>query len=348
METLDSDLVAVNTRFVGEHLAHRWLDFTEVGEWIFPAKLMRSIARRRGVEVVQNPGSSLFYLDGQLIGGLTTMRPSVNGVFASTVCSSKHLTKLALERAGLPTPRGERFDRDSFTEAEEFFNGLEGKAVVKPLDGSQGEGVRTGVSSATDLREAWDVAIPATKSRAVVIEDEVAGVDVRVYVVGGEAVAAAARIPPFVVGDGRSTLSQLVESLREARSGHSYLDRLKLVLDHAMLARSGVDDDTVLDDGTVQFLNGTANLSRGGVPVDVTETLPREVLDLAEDAVDQVPDLGAAGVDILLPDVTSVDGAAVIELNAGPNPLVHDLPAYGTPRGVSDAIVDEIIRRGQK
>lgn len=346
MGTLGVDLVAVNTRFVEEHLAHRWLDFAEVGEWVYPAKLMRSIARRRGVEVVQHPGSSLFYRGGQLIGGLSTMRPSINGVFAATVCSSKHLTKVVLERAGLPTPRGERFGKKALADAEAFFQGVGGKAVVKPLDGSQGEGVRTGVSSAIDFREAWESAIQASKTRVAVVEEEVPGVDIRVYVVGGKAVAAAARIPPFVVGDGASTLTELLERLRLARSSHSYLDRLKLVPDDSMLAREGVEGGTVLGDGVVQFLNGTANLSRGGVPVDVTDTLPDEVLRLAEDAVSQVPDLGAAGVDILMPDVTSVSGASIIEINVGPNPLVHDMPAYGRPRGVTESVIDELISRG--
>ncbi|WP_225973162.1 hypothetical protein [Nesterenkonia natronophila] len=66
---------------------------------------------------------------------------------------------------------------------------------------------------------------------------------------------------------------------------------------------------------------------------------------MAETVAEAIPGLGYAGVDFLMPNVTSAVGATVIEVNSSPNPLVHDLPVFGHSRGLCEAIVDEIIRR---
>jgi len=64
---------------------------------------------------------------------------------------------------------------------------------------------------------------------------------------------------------------------------------------------------------------------------------------LAVDAVRAVPGLGLAGVDLIVPDVRSADGAVILELNVGANIRVHHYPTYGRPRDVAGAIVDEMM-----
>lgn len=344
--SIRTGLAAVNTTFIEERLASRWLSFDHAGKWVYPAERLRRVARSRGLNVVREPGASLFFEGERCVGGLVGMRPSLSSGISATICGSKSLTKQLLLRAGLPTPDFRLFDTEELELAREYLVSRCGEPLVlKPQDGNQGKGITTGLRTPSELDPAWARARIATKTGGLLLEEEVPGVDVRVTVVAGRAIAVAARVPPFVVGDGASTLEQLIAELTEARGRHAYMNKLKLIPDPDYLERQGVQADTVMPKDKVQLLNGTANLSRGGVPVDITETTPDKILRMSEAVVDAIPGLGYAGVDVLMPNTDSADGAAVIEVDASPNPLVHDLPVFGSERHICEAIVDEIIRR---
>ncbi|MCH8562494.1 hypothetical protein LTI14_04555 [Nesterenkonia sp. YGD6] len=270
--------------------------------------------------------------------------PSLNTTLAQFIASSKHLTKFVLRKAKIPTPLDGQFTAGEQDAAVAYLLEQAGKRqVVKPVDGRQGRGITTGVSSPKELQTAWTRAMNASESGKLLVEEEVPGVDVRIIVVRGRALAAATRIPPFIVGDGQLTARELIAKLQEARNQHVYLKDRRLKPDARYLARHGVTLDAVVDAGRVQFLNGTANLSQGGIAVDLTTTIPREVLELAEHVCSCVPGLGFAGVDILMPSLSTRDGASVIEINTSPNLLVHDAPAFGTSRSVAAAVADALV-----
>lgn len=345
-----SSLVAANTRFVETHLAHRWLDFTVSEDARSHSDLIRGAAEELGFRVRPIGSSSYFFDDeGRCIGGLQGMKSSLSGVVASKTAASKEVLKELLREANLPTPKWAVFSADDKHLAFEYVLERNGSPLVmKPIDGRQGLGVTTGITDVTMFGAAWDRAATAFSSGRVMIEEEVAGVDVRVFVVAGKAVAAAVRIPPFVMGDGESTVAELVERLEVARARHAYSAGLEFVSDVNYLARTGVYDSTVLPSGAVQFLNGTANLSQGGVSVDFTDELPIEARRMAESAAGQVPGLQVGGVDLLLPTTESAEGAVVLEMNAWANLRPHVQPAFGNPRDVATAVVAEMIQQTKK
>lgn len=346
----DSPLVAANTQFVKKHLEHRWLEFTESQDRRSHRDLICVAAREQGLRVrTIGPDKYFFDDEGRCIGGLQGMRPSISGVMVPQTTGSKEVLKELLQEANLPTPEWAVFSAEEKQAAFEYVRERIGSSMVtKPIDGRQGLGVTTGVTDVGIFEEAWQKATMAFRSGRVLIEEEVPGVDVRVFVVAGRALAATVRIPPFVIGDGKSTLSELVERLKVARRRHAYSGGLKLIPDQSYLARTGAYDSAVIPQGIIQFLNGTANLSQGGVPVDVTDELPEEALRLAEAAAGQVPGLHVGGIDLLMPKVGSMDGTVVLEMNGGANLRPHVQPPFGMPRDVAAPIVAEMIRKAQK
>lgn len=334
---------SVNLDFVEEHLRDRWLDFSGGGEPQPHTEAILTAIAAKGLRT-QHVGKNVLIFDAQrCVGGIMGATPSLNTSLAQFIAASKLLTKSVLQKAGLPTPRAKQFSEEELDAALGYLSAQAGRRqVVKPADGRQGRGITTGVTSSEELREAWTRAMGASESGRLLVEAEVPGVDVRIVVIGGSAVAAATRIPPFIVGDGRLTARELVAKLQTARQDHVYLKGRRLKIDHRYLARQGTALDEVVDAGRVQFLNGTANLSQGGIAVDLTETIPGEVLALAEQVCAAIPGLGFAGVDILLPDLSSRKGASVIEVNTSPNLLVHDAPAFGSSRSVAAAVADAL------
>jgi cyanophycin synthetase len=216
--------------------------------------------------------------------------------------------------------------------------------VLKPSDGGKGEGITTGITTERELRAAWGLAEQATRDvPGAVLEEQAEGVDVRVFVVGRRVAAAATRIHAHVVGDGRQTITELIAEKQAWRDQHVILRKRPFTVDPVLLAQSGRTLETVLGDGEVAVLNSLSNLHLGGENVDVTDLAHPDLLQLAVEAVRAVPGLGVAGVDLLAPDIGSVDGAVVLELNVEANARVHRCPAYGEPRNPAEVIIDEMI-----
>lgn len=342
-----------NLAFVRTHLAHRHLQFTPVASWPGHRGALTREARSRGLTVRDHGKASYFYDAGRCVGGTVGLISTLVGYSAARSTRSKAFTKDLLSRAGVPVPQGRHFPANRLEKAVSWWSGLRaagtlGDVVVKPVDGNAGRGVSVEVRTEEQLRTAWQRARRESSEKQVLVEQQVTGVDTRVFVVGRRAVAATVRVPAHVIGDGERTVARLAEEYEQARTVHSYLSSRPTFLDVALLGRRGVALDGVPAPGEVVFLNGTANVSQGGITVDVTEEIHPELLELAVRAMDAFPDLRAAGVDLLVPDLRrealgAPEGATVIEINTSANLSINQVPGYGRPRDVAAAMVEEML-----
>ena len=229
---------------------------------------------------------------------------------------------------------------------------LGGPVVVKPLDGNHGRGVATNLTTREQVIAAYEVAI--NEGSRVIVEQYVTGDDYRLLVVGNQLVAAARREPAHVIGDGRSTIRELVDEVnRDPRrsDGHAtVLSCIKLdAIALAVLAEQGFTPDSVVPAGVKVLIRRNANLSTGGTATDVTDEVHPEIARRAVDAVRMVG-LDIAGVDVVAHDISRPlreQGGAVIEVNAGPGLRMHLRPSHGTPRPVGRAIVDMMFPETQ-
>jgi cyanophycin synthetase len=139
-----------------------------------------------------------------------------------------------------------------------------------------GPGVSVGVTDAAGVRAAFDLAAPGG---IPVVQNYVPGDDHRMLVINGELIGVVKRVPAHVVGDGVSSVEALVEvANRDPRRGPGHRRALTLLaLDERaerMLARRGFDRHSVPAEGEVVDLCDVANVSLGGIPVDVTDDVP--------------------------------------------------------------------------
>jgi D-alanine-D-alanine ligase-like ATP-grasp enzyme len=307
-------------------------------------ELIRRAATDRGFSVKSIGGTTYFYDGRRPVGGMTGWVPTLVGSEALVICRSKDLTKQMFVAGGVPTPAGMAVNPDQFDDALAHVKAARRPHVLKPSFGKAGRGITTGITSEADLRTAWTTAEAAAgKVRRFVLEEQAEGVDVRAFVVGRRVVAATTRIHAHLVGDGHQTITELIAEKQQWRDQHVILRKRPFTVDPALLAQGGRTVDTVPDVGEVVVVNSLSNLHLGGENVDVTDLAHPDLMALAVDAVRAVPGLGLAGVDLLAPDIGSADGATVLELNEGANIRVHLCPAYGRPRDVAGAIIDEMI-----
>ncbi|GEK79715.1 hypothetical protein [Agrococcus baldri] len=332
-------------RSIREHVA-RGTPLNETDDPGRHAAYVVEAAERRGLRILQVGRDHYCFLgpDGA-VGAIKNMVTSLTSDTAVPAANSKHISKLLFQQHGVPVPRGQRFGRAEYERALAWLRAAEGPVVLKPDAGRGGEAVTVGVTTEDGFARAWRAATASKESAGVLVEEQASGVDVRVLVVEGRAVAAASRIPAFVVGDGRSSVEALVAAKGELRRRHAYLARLPILADEAWLARLGHSFESVPGDGEIVIMNGAANLSQGGEHVNVTARVHPDALHIAERAAASIPGMGVAGIDLLLPSLDSAADAVVLEANTGANLSIHHVPGYGEPVDVAGAIVDAMLAR---
>jgi cyanophycin synthetase len=305
-------------------------------------------ARKRGIPVTRlTPEANLFLLGwGAQQKRLQATITADTGHIAVGIASDKELTKALLREAGVPVPEGATVR--SLEQAQRLARRLGGLVTLKPLDGNHGRGVTTRCGTPEEVETAFTRA--REHGRSIIVERYIEGDDYRILVAGERVVAAALRRPPAVMGDGVSSVRQLVEleNRNPARGeGHTnILTRIPLDgLAQTALAEQSLDFDSVPPAGQRVILRGNANLSSGGTAEDVTDRLPQRTLELCVRAVRKIG-LDVAGIDVVCADISApLDGTngAVIEINAAPGIRMHEYPSAGTPRDAGAAIVDAMF-----
>lgn len=260
---------------------------------------------------------------------------------ASSIVDDKHLTKAHLRRVGLKAPDGIVVDKSQLALINKFIARNSNKRfVVKPVDGSLAKGVEADIQA--------DALIEALKSQAdsrVIIEEHVVGTEYRVTVVGGRCVAVSERISPYIVGDGRSSIKQLIAALNEQGDAHPYWSGIHdETIVEAFLMRQSLSYNTILEAGARTFLSNT---SYGVQHRDVTAA-SQEALKYAAVKAAEALQLVNCGIDII---VTPSGEPVILELNQRSYIGMHSFPLHGTGQGnaVAEAIVDhyfpETIRK---
>lgn len=142
---------------------------------------------------------------------------------------------------------------------------------------------------------------------AMLIQEEIAGDEVRVLVIFGKVRLAINRIPPTVVGNGKNTLQTLIEqeNMHPLR-GEGYEKPLAHIrVDQELedyVEKFGYTLQSIIPQDTVVTLRGNSNLGTGGTLQDVTEILSPETIKLCESVASRL-NMALCGIDILTPDI---------------------------------------------
>ncbi|MDV2583321.1 ATP-grasp domain-containing protein [Alkalibacillus haloalkaliphilus] len=263
---------------------------------------------------------------------------------AVEVCKDKFRTKSYLKESGVPTPQG-----TVFTLNEDIVNkvsslGVTYPLVLKPVDGSKGKDVYTDIGSEEELVElVQKIRNDQGAERKFIIEEYFKGEDYRLYVVGDQVVGACYRIPPTVIGDGHSTIDELIKYKNNERKKVKpyYSTRLITVNKELInfIKKGNLSLESVPEKDEKVQLRNVNNVSIGGEPVDVTTELSNDVKQIAVNALKALPDMSHGGVDLIL-DKNDSNKAQVIEINSTAILGMHLFPIHGDPRDIPSAIID--------
>ncbi len=274
-----------------------------------------------------------------------TVTSETSSIGVELACD-KEDTKFLLEQAQVMVPRGDIISRENNLEEACAYVGF--PLVVKPIDGNHGRGITVNIMNLEDAL----VAFKAAKEIAakVIIEKYIVGEDYRLLVINNVLVAAAKRTPAHIIGDGKSTIKELVdEENKDPRRGYGHENVLTQItindLTRRILAARNYTEDTVPPKDEMVILKDTANLSTGGTAEDITDIVHPSNVSMAE-RISKIIDLDICGIDIMTTDISKPleeTGGAVLEVNAGPGFRMHLAPTKGLPRNVAAPVVDKLF-----
>jgi cyanophycin synthetase len=304
-------------------------------------------AKRRGIPITKLGDTGLYQIGygkyGKLIEATICSDTSAVGV---DISCDKLITKSILEKHNIPVMSG--YMVSNTVDLIYYADRIGYPVVLKPQFGNQGKGVIVNIKNRSELIESYNKLIRAYKD--IMIEAFIEGRDYRVCVVDGKVVAAALRVPPFVVGDGTTTIKELINKVNEdPRRGNDHEKILtKIKIDEALinkLQEEGYSLNTILPKGLVLYLRGNANISTGGIAVDCTEQVCEENKELCVRAASALG-LNICGIDICCKDISKPlkNQGAIIEMNSAPGIRMHHYPSEGKSRDVAKAIVDMVFK----
>jgi len=266
------------------------------------------------------------------------------------IACDKEDTKFLLEAAEVPVPKGDIVRSEAGL--KDAVERIGYPLVVKPINGNHGRGITTDVRNWEDAC----IALEAAKevSRSVIIEKFIVGDDYRLLVIDHKLVAAAKRTPAHVMGDGKSTIQQLIDKTNsDPRRGYGHENVLTQITVDAMtmglLEEKELTLDSIILKDEFLKLKDTANLSTGGTAEDVTEIVHPFNVFMAE-RISRIIGLDVCGIDIM---TTAIDqpltetGGAVLEVNAAPGFRMHLAPSEGLGRNVAAHVLDMLYPFGE-
>lgn len=277
-----------------------------------------------------------------------TMTDKTN-MIAVDLAGDKDATKKTLGDMGVPVPKGYRI-RDE-EDLEDVIERIGFPVVIKPLDANHGRGATIGIKTMRGAKTAFAKA--KEHSRNVIVEKSLSGKDFRALVVNNKLVAVAERTPAHIIGDGKSTIQELIDKTNsDPRRGYGHENVLTQIdvdsQTKRLLKHKKYTLKTVLEKDEKLYLKSTANISTGGTAIDRTDEVHPQNVFLFE-RIAQIIGLDIAGVDVVAPNISeplTENGGGIIEVNAAPGFRMHLDPSEGIGRNVAEYVIDMLFPPG--
>ena len=329
-------------------------------DFLFSEIQMRSAcfiheARKRGVkfQAAKGPAGYTNHFCAEINGRRIRFKslPVANHIskYDVSFIGCKERTKNHPRKGAFPVTEGKSFWFWRKNRALKFgCNELGFPLVVKPRGGSVARHVTTNIRSNEELKRAIDKAI--IYSPAFIIEKFIENAFVyRATVVDFDFVAVVKQVPANIVGDGISTIQQLVEKKNsDEKRGEPHqkdFTLYKTIIDETtmkLLAEKNYNLQSIPKIDEAIYLQKNPFLKLGGDLLEVTGRVHRDNIQLFKD-IAKFFDIRLVGIDFLIPNISSSwqdQKCAVLELNSVPCIEMHHFPTSGAPQNVASSLVD--------
>lgn len=273
------------------------------------------------VELVHN-GRKEFVIEGNKTDRDTYIFPIIT--------DDKFTSKQIMAERGLCVPKAillkKEMDSDEIqTIISPFYNKC---LVIKPRNTNYGTGITVFSKKANKKQILSAIEYAFRFDSNVLIEEYVKGMEYRFLVVDGKCLSVAHRRIASVVGNGTSTIRELIDE--KNKEPWHFLTSTPVKMDEPVIEYLKLQNltlDSIIPDGERIFLRTNSNCSTGGESIDMTNIIPKKFKKIAEKAA-KAFDAKICGVDIIIDDLEK-DDYAIIEINDNPGYSINEWPYEG-------------------
>src|SRR5699024_6708180 len=173
----------------------------------------------------------------------------------------------------------------------------------------------------------------------------------RISIVEGVYTAASLIIPPFVVGNNRDTIEELINKKNENRQTTAYFSNALITIDDKIedtLKDEDLHKDSILPANEVFLLKDVHIIKNGAETLDVTNLLSAKLIQKAKDTIASIPGLYTASLDITTDDYLDSDNIGFKSIIVSPNPQIHYLPYKGEPKKIYNQYIYSLLAEYKK
>jgi D-alanine-D-alanine ligase-like ATP-grasp enzyme len=273
--------------------------------------------------------------------------PSETTAFAQYACKNKRITRNLLETSELSIVKGFLVEYSSKSKyRSQLFNNLKKPLVIKPVDKSDGDNVFLNINSEYEYIDAIQkiYAFYGHNQVNILVEEMFTDSnEYRILATQKKVLSIIKRIPPNIVGNGKSTIKELVavknkNPIRLKVPTYSQISMNENIKE--FLYNQNLTLNSVVEKEKQIFLlpHTSHDISDGGDTVNVTDYVHPSVNAIAMKIMDSIPGLSLGGIDYLTKDIYAKQTDAnyrIIEVNSSPSLDWNQYPLQGPTRNIA-------------
>ena len=277
-------------------------------------------------------------------------KTSKDSYITALIMENKLVTKKVLEKNNIRVPKGGFYDNISDALVD-FYKYKNNKIVIKPKSTNFGIGITIfkGDFSEKEYKRACEIAF--ANDNEILIEEFIEGKEYRFLIIDNEVVGILHRVPANVLGDGISTIRDLVnEKNKNPLRGKGYKTPLEKIslgeAEEMFLKEQNKNFDYIPKSGEIVYLRENSNISTGGDSIDYTDYIHNSYKKIAIESAKSVK-AKITGVDMMIKDIkeeANDNNYGIIEINFNPAIHIHCYPYKGLNRKVGDKVLDLLFK----
>ena len=272
-------------------------------------------------------------------------KTSKDAYITALIMENKLVTKKVLEKNNIKVPKGGYYENIEDALGD-YYKYKGNQIVVKPKSTNFGIGITIFKGDFTKEEYNRAVEIGFENDNEILIEEFIKGKEYRFLVINDEVCGILHRGPANVVGDGKSTIRELVEEKnKNPLRGKGYKTPLEKIslgeAEEMFLRESNKDFDYVPLENETVYLRENSNISTGGDSIDFTDDIDDSYKEIAIKAARSV-NAKITGVDMMISDIkekASSNNYGIIEINFNPAIHIHSYPYKGLNRKVAEKVL---------
>jgi len=254
----------------------------------------------------------------------------------------KDITNELLRINGLPTPETRCFYKKSYLAAdvEKKLAELHFPIILKDAQGSNSRGIFPLIGNIKDAMIVLEEELP--HYRSMIAQEMVFGKEYRILILDEKVIGALEMIPPYAVGDGVSTIRNIIEKKQSSTEKRTEFDE-KL---EQILQEQNFTLESIMSKNEIAYIKKSSCLAEGGETRDVTDSVHSDIEKTCV-AASKVVGKYLVGIDVMCEDI-SLDPKKqtfnIIEINGKPDLYIHYNPSHGQTRNVVEDIVKFMVK----